>query len=150
MEQQESRIKGITHTGLVVSNMKAALAFYQGLLGFEVVTNFGTVAAPETEELTGVPDSVMNIIMLKGEEGAVLELFEYVHPQGLARPELHHYDIGFTHIALEISGIEAVYQRLKDCGVKFLTPLRNYAGLKYAYLRGPDNVFLELIEFPAQ
>jgi catechol 2,3-dioxygenase-like lactoylglutathione lyase family enzyme len=147
MEQQESRIKGITHTGLVVSNMKEALSFYQGQLGFEVVSDFGTVSAPEMEELTGVPDTEMKIIMLKEGEGTVLELFEYVHPAGLSRPELHHYDIGFTHIALEVSGIEAVYQRLKDCGIKFITPLRNYAGLKYAYLRGPDNVFLELIEF---
>jgi catechol 2,3-dioxygenase-like lactoylglutathione lyase family enzyme len=147
MEQKESRIKGIIHTGLVVSNMKEALSFYQGLLGFEIVSDLGTVSVPEFEALSGVPGTEVKIITLKEGEGTFLELFEYVHPVGLSRPELHHYDIGFTHIALEVSGIEAVYQRLKDCGIKFITPIRYYPDLKYAYLRGPDNVFLELTEF---
>ena len=128
--------------------MEQALAFYRDLLGFLVVYDFGLIVAPETTDLTGVPNSAMKTIMLKGDEGTILELFEYKNPQGRADHEPRHYDIGFTHIALEVSGLKDIYAKLEQSGmVQFLTPLRSYEGLNYAYLRGPDRVFLELLEY---
>lgn len=148
VQSSEARVKGITHTGLVVSNMERALAFYRDLLGFSVVYDFGLIDVPETSDLTGVPNSAMNTMMLKGSEGTILELFEYKNPAGQADHEPRHYDIGFTHVALEVSGLQDIYKKLEQSGmVQFLTPLRSYEGLNYAYLRGPDRVFLELLEY---
>jgi catechol 2,3-dioxygenase-like lactoylglutathione lyase family enzyme len=146
MEQQGSKVKGLIQTGLVVSSMEEGLHLFRDLLGFKMVADLGTIAGPEFQELSGVPDTVMKIILLQGEAGAQLELFEYVNPQGLARSEMNHYDIGFTHIALEVSGIEDVCQRLKDSGIEFMTPVHILPGVKYAYFRGPDRIMIELQE----
>ena len=63
-------------------------------------------------------------------------------PLGTADP---HY--GLEHFGLHTDNIEATIAELKDRGTEVLLPITQVAsGNKIAYVKGPDNVRIELVQ----
>ncbi|MFW6113872.1 MAG: VOC family protein, partial [Actinomycetota bacterium] len=86
--------------------------------------------------------------------GAAVELVEHTSTRPLEPEEpLQWGDIGYLEVGLKAYHLERLYLDLKSKGVPFLTPVRSMelssGGIeRYAYLRDPDGLLLQLVEVP--
>lgn len=139
-------IAALHHTALSVPDLDQALAFYCGVLGFELELRTRWRRAEAIDTVIGLPGSAGQIAMIRLGE-ARLELFEYQAPtpapQDPARPVHHH---GITHLCLAVVDIEAEYQRLQAAGMTFFSaPVQ--LGLGHCvYGRDPFGNVIELKE----
>jgi len=140
-------IKAIRHTGIVVTQMERALAFYRDLLGLKVVLD-REQGGEFLARLTGHPGVRMRVAMLEAMDGYKVELFEfYSHPKR-APDKVETSDIGCSHVAFSIDDVDAAFQRLSQAGIKFncvpeVSP-DGYA--KVAYCHDPDGTIIELVQ----
>ena len=132
----------ITSIQETVSNGEKLSSFYTDVLEFKRV------------EATKAQDGIVITLRL-GEETLLLYA-----PDKIGRPipaDMTSNDLGFQHLAIVVSDIDAAYQRLLDHGVTIVSsgpqtlPDSNYdaAQTRALYFRDPDGHFLELIEFPS-
>jgi len=141
-------IHGIHHTAISSSNIERSLAFYRDLLGFTEVFNFDwEVGTKQLDDITGLSDSSARVVMLKA-GNACIELFEFHSPDPKTmtakRPVCDH---GITHLCLQVSGIDAEYERLSDAGMEFHCPPQSVGdSLRATYGRDPDGNVIELLE----
>jgi catechol 2,3-dioxygenase-like lactoylglutathione lyase family enzyme len=146
----------IHHTGYTVSNLDRSLGFYRDLLGCEVVATQekqgGYLAA-----IVGYPDAHVRMAHLRAPGSMhVIELFEYLAPDGESRPSgfgLEPRNVGTSHISFIVDDLSAVYDRLLAAGVDFFSPPVDIdtginTGGKALYLRDPDGIPMELFEPP--
>jgi 4-hydroxyphenylpyruvate dioxygenase-like putative hemolysin len=104
-------------------------------------------SAGKPDDITGLSDSSARVVMLKA-GNACLELFEFATPQPkpaeTARPVCDH---GITHLCLQVSDIDAEYERLKKTGMEFHCPPQTVGdSLRATYGRDPDGNVVELLE----
>ena len=148
-------IIGAHHTSYTVEDMNRSLAFYRDLLGFEIVHERPEVTASYFRIIVGIPDCVVHAVLMKipGTDHH-LELFEYKHPRGMAQ-DLIPNNPGSSHIAYYVDDLIALYTRLKDAGVSFVTePVYldqgpNKGGWS-VYARDPDGIPIELFQMPSE
>ena len=120
-------ILNMNHTSIRVKDLEKSFHFYHEVLGLPVVRRIGPEANPR-------------IVFLQG-----LELSR-------AGPE-EESSGGFSHLGLEVSNIEAVYEELKEKGVPFDVPVREIRfedegkAVKIAFFRDPDGNRIELVEW---
>lgn len=140
-------IKGIRHTGIVVSDMSRSLPFYRDLLGMEVWADF-VDDSPYLQTLTEVPGARVRMVKLKAEDGISIELLHYLsHPQAVPQGG-RSCDVGCNHVALQVEDIEALYEKLKTAGIRFHAPpsISPDGGAKVTYCRDPEDVVVELVQ----
>ena len=53
---------------------------------------------------------------------------------------------GYNHIGFEVDDIETTYQELSKRGYVFSLPPKNIGGHSIAFLKGPDNISIELLQ----
>lgn len=140
-------IRGIHHTAISTADLERSVRFYRDLLGFEQIFASGWERGAETaDKITGLRDSSAKLVMLKA-GNACIELFEYSSPQPRAgdpnRPACDH---GITHLCLDVSDIQAEYERLQAAGMLFHCPPQNMGGVSATYGRDPDGNIVELLE----
>jgi catechol 2,3-dioxygenase-like lactoylglutathione lyase family enzyme len=142
-------ISAVNHTGLTVSSLDAALAFYRDTLGLEVVMeqekSGGYLAA-----ITGYPEAHVRMAHLATPTGGRIELFEYLEPRGRSTPR-EPCDVGITHLCLVVADIHDAFRRLVAAGAEpFSDPIRidtgANAGAWGLYVRDPDGIILELFQ----
>lgn len=139
-------IVALHHTALSVPDLDRALAFYCGVLGFELELRDRWRRAAAVDAVIGLPGSAGQLALIRL-GGARLELFEYQSPapapQDPQRPVHHH---GITHLCLAVADIEEEYRRLSAAGMTFISPpLQLGLGL-CAYGRDPFGNVIELKE----
>jgi len=142
-----STITKIHHTAVSTGDIERSLKFYRDLLGFEVLSDSGWPRGTEVADaITGLKDSSARMIMLRMGE-THLELFQYASPEPKpSDPNRPVCDHGFTHICVNVTNIDAEYERLKAGGMKFHCPPRSMGGaIKATYGRDPDGNVIELL-----
>lgn len=138
------------HTAISVRNLERSVAFYRDLLGGKIVEEIGAVSGPEWDALVGLRKMRAHGVMLDM-NGHKLELWEYKSPRGAPYPRRRRVcDVGITHFALSVKNIEEVYRQLRDKGVKFYSGPQNLGKAKAAYLRDPDGITVEILEWTDQ
>jgi len=141
-------IRGVHHTAISTANLERALSFYRDLLGFRVISEFAWPAGTEVaDRITGLKGSAARAAMLRA-GNAMIELFQYQSPPPRpgdpARPVSDH---GITHICLDVSDLDAEYERLKAAGMTFHCPPQDLGGdVRTTYGRDPDGNVIELQE----
>ena len=122
---------------ITVSDLARALDFYQGLLGFRLL---GHLDFPGDEH-------GFSIAYLDTGRGT-LELFNYAGAETLPSGCLpDDRQVGLRHLALRVTGIDAVAEQLACAGVPFtLEPTDAVGGVRIAFLTDPDGTLIELIE----
>ncbi len=141
-------IRGVHHTAISTPNLERALAFYRDLLGLRVVFDFAWPAGTDAaDRITGLKGSAARAVMLQA-GNAHIELFQYEspppHPGDPRRPVSDH---GITHICLDVTDLDAEYERLVKAGMKFHCPPQSLgADVRTTYGRDPDGNVLELQE----
>ena len=84
----------------------------------------------------------------------VLEFIQYLSPPG-RELKGNTNDVGYPHIGFEVDDIEEMYKTLAQRGVKFKSPPVSInaegnpmRGWRVAYLWGPEDMTLELMQAP--
>jgi catechol 2,3-dioxygenase-like lactoylglutathione lyase family enzyme len=149
-------IERVDSVAITVSDLDHALAFYTGVLPFELVART-EVAGEAYEHLFGVFGMRAEIAELRlGSER--IQLIDYLAPEGRSLPEdSKSNDEWFQHMAIIVRDMDAAYQRLRrhkvqhaSSGPQTLPEWNpNAAGIKAFYFKDPDGHNLEILEFPS-
>jgi len=143
-------IKGFHHAAISTPDLERCIDFYTRVIGGEVAWTFGWPAgSEEADEVTGVQNSAADAAMLRIGD-TFLEVFQFTSPAQQARTDERPVHLhGITHICLEVTDINAEYERLKTCGMNFHCAPKTQDGSAMVYGRDPDGNVVELIEFLA-
>jgi len=149
-------IERVAAIGITVADMDRALAFYTGVLPFEVVSE-AEVAGDAYEHLFGVFGLRARILRLRlGAEE--IELIDYLAPEGRPIPaDSRSNDLWFQHVALIVSDMDRAYAHLREHKVQHASSgpqtlpdwNPNAGGIKAFYFKDPDGNHLEILQFPA-
>ena len=147
-------IVGARHGGITVSDLEGSLAFYEGMVGLELLWR-RRYDEPEIKRIVGVPEaSALEVAMLRVPGSEVdVELLQYhgCEPVSGSSPPSHS---GTGHFCVFVTGIEALYDELSEKGVGFrssgpveMTTGPNTGG-KSLYSLDPDGYIFEFHERP--
>lgn len=133
-------IKRIDHIAIVVENLNSALAFFQEVLGLDLVE---TAAEPEQHVTVAyMPVGDTEVELLEPDET----------DSGVAR-FLEKQGEGMHHICFEVTDLDAALARLKAAGVELINeePVTNSRGWRLAFVHptAAHGVLIELYEGPA-
>ncbi len=119
----------LEHTAIVCRDLDAMLAFYQGLLGGELIRS-AHIAASDTR---------LGYVQLGG---SVVELLCPRQPDP-AR-------LGLEHIAFSVDDLDGAYDKMKAAGVTFSVPPKAAgSGVgRVAFFSDPDGIRVELLAQP--
>jgi catechol 2,3-dioxygenase-like lactoylglutathione lyase family enzyme len=140
---------------LTVSDLDAAVTFYEQALGFRKVAE-RTVVDREHDYLTGVFGTRVRTATLQL-GGEFIELDQYLAPAGRPIPgDSRSNDLWFQHFAIVVADMEAAYEHLMRFPVKSISSApqtipewnKPAAGIKAYKFRDPDGHPLELLWFP--
>lgn len=140
-------IRGIHHVALHTPNLARIVGFYREVLGFQPV---GEEVRWEKnaliDQVIGLENSAGRSIMLRA-GNCYLEVFEYTSPAAREGQPLRPCDHGYTHFALDVTDIEAEYERLKAAGMVFMRDRPGeFEQLKAVYGKDPDGNIIEIQE----
>jgi catechol 2,3-dioxygenase-like lactoylglutathione lyase family enzyme len=144
-------MRGLHHTGIIVSDLERSIEFYAGVLGLEMWTEPSPVFDdPSLGEALGVPGAALRMVTFRVGDG-ILELLEYSAPPSPVDAPLPQNALGSHHVAFRVEDIEATYTELTAKGVRFIAPPQAIdegvlAGWRWAYFTDPDGITLELVE----
>ena len=141
-------ITGFFHTGVTVSDMDAALAFYRDGLGLEVAFQ-GESAIEKARVIWNLNPERVKVVFLKvPSSDTFVELFEF---EGLERhsASARPCDYGAGHMCLFVDDMDALHDRMTERGYTSragaVTTIEEgpHKGAKVAYLIDPDGYHVE-------
>ena len=140
-------LKNYMHVGISVRDLEASIKFYTELLGFDLERRTQNSGA-KVSRVVGIPNASLNIAILK-KDNIYLELIDYQNED--AKKAIHYKrqdEPGLIHIAFSFNDIDPVYNKIKSLGYEFSSApmVTRESGHNIAYLKGPDNVIIELVE----
>lgn len=142
-------IRGIHHFGVNTPDIDRMRAFYEQAFGFEVVgeeIDFRDV--PEAALVTGVPGPVARNLMMRA-PNCFVELFEWHSPDDGTPPSQKANDLGYTHFMVDVSDVDAEYERLSALGMTFVHPSAvRFGNNASVYGRDPDGNIIEIGQIP--
>jgi catechol 2,3-dioxygenase-like lactoylglutathione lyase family enzyme len=144
-------ITGLAHVALCVSDVDAAVEWYQRVLGLRVLSPPYQMDGPAIErdmgELVPSPVVVKAAIVGTHDSDHVLEVIEYPAAPAGRPPAASVTDRGFTHVGLLCDDIEATRRDLEAHDVEFLTEgIASVAGVRTTWFRDPWGVVFILVE----
>lgn len=137
-------MKSFRHFGVIVKNIEDSLYFFDVFFGLKVwkrEIEYGECI----DNIIGMSKIKVEWVKLKSSEGTILELLQY-H----SHPDIEKIDvprIGAAHIAITVSNIDSIYEKLTSSGYKCNKPQLSSDGkVKALYCYGPDGITLELVD----
>ncbi len=147
------KVKSISHAGLTVSDFGRAVRWYHERFGFLLVSEdvLEPAATKELFPLYKVEGARVRMGFLRAPGGSVLELFQFepAAARGAAGNRPTWNAPGFTHAALNVSGLDSWVRRLEAEGVRFVTKPSRTGNVEWAFLEDPDGNLVELIDLKA-
>ncbi|CCA94016.1 VOC family protein [Novosphingobium sp. PP1Y] len=142
-------IRGIHHIGIHTGNLDRLRAFYEAAFGFEAVGEEVRLEDFEVATLVvGVPDAKARILMMRT-ANCLIELFEWQTPKGDKLEPAKAYDRGYTHFMVDVTDIDAEYERLSALGMTFVHPMPLHFGANASvYGHDPDGNLIEIGMIP--
>jgi catechol 2,3-dioxygenase-like lactoylglutathione lyase family enzyme len=140
-------VRTLRHTGIVVTDMERALAFYRDELGLSV-TSDQHESGEFVETILAMPGASVRTVKLAAPEGPTLvELLEFRDGSPPETPgDLRR--VGATHAALTVDDLDGLFERLRARGTPFLSdPRVSVDGrARVCFCTDPDGTPLELVE----
>ena len=145
-------IKAIGHVGICVSDMDRSLRFWRDGLGFEVVREFEFRGSSWKRVLELDELDLQTKIMRR--DHMTIEIMAFAKPGHVGSAERKPMNqLGFTHLAVWVSEIDAAVRRIEEYGGRVIEETR--MSFDHPKLRGkwvictdPDGVRIELLEYP--
>jgi glyoxylase I family protein len=142
--EERALIKGIHHIAIGVNDLDTAVDFYSSAFGFSVVQRATIDAMPKAEEAVGLHDMNANMAMLRA-PNCFIELWQYYSPK--ARNQVSEpNDLGYPHMAIQVSDIEEEHRRLTAAGMRFVGPPVDFGDSSAVYGRDPFGNVIEIYE----
>ena len=143
-------IKKTDHTSFTVSSLSQALEFWHGVLGFEILRQTDYRAGDYIEAVTGIPGAEIAVANVAA-PGHIIELIEYRAPPDRKKIEPRVCDVGSSHVAFEVDGLDNLLAEIAPLGWKSHGSPQPVAsgprkGYRVVYVRGPDGIVLEFME----
>lgn len=140
-------INGINHIAICTSNMDRMVEFYRDLIGFTEVARGGWENDERIDSIIGLKGSAAKQVMLRA-GNVYLELFQYSAPQHRPEDPLRPNDRGYTHLAIDVTGIDEEYERLTKAGIRFnrAPPELRGGKIRAIYGKDPDGNVIEMQE----
>ena len=141
-------IHSIHHPCICVRDMDKSLGLYEGLLGLEKVQDM-VFEGELIEKLLGVEKPKFRIVHLKVADD-ILELMQFIEPEGEDKAHLEPNDLGITHFCFKVLDCAAVFSTIAGAGYGFTTdePVTTPSGRTVAYFRDPDDILVEILQDP--
>lgn len=142
-------IRGIHHIGIHTADLDRLRSFYEKAFGFEVVgEEMNLKDVPEASLVVGLPNPAARVVMMKA-HNCFIELFEWSSPAGTALAPLKPNNFGYTHFMIDVSDIDAEYERLSELGMTFVHPSAvRFGNNASVYGQDPDGNIIELGQIP--
>lgn len=153
MSGEGSPNRAVNHVGLSVPDLDAALAWYQSVLGFRLLTPPTEMAAedpglgPALEAMLGPGVKRFRMAHLETGNGVGIQVFEFVEPRAEAFADGDApWRGGFTHLCVTAPDIEALAEEIERRGGRSSPVFRAIPGKPYAaaYCRDPWGNVLEI------
>lgn len=144
-------IRGIHHVAICTPDLDRLAAFYTDVIGFDEAMATSWSDRPLIDRMIGLTGSAARQVMLRA-GNAYLELFEYTSPEPTpADPDRNPANHGYTHFCLDVTDIDAEYERLSAKGMSFHSPPptrdeMSGGPIRAIYARDPDGNIVELQE----
>lgn len=145
------QILGLHHTGFMVSNLDRSLSFYLDALGAELIVEAAPPAGGYIADMLGYRGARVRLAQVKLPGCThLLELMQLEEPPGIAAP-IEPRTVGCAHLCIIVADIVDTWQRLKACGVQFVSePVQMTAGANAGgwgvYARDPDGIIVQLAQ----
>ena len=146
------KVKLMTHTGFVVSNLERSLEFYRDLLGLKVKRS-GILGGEFNSKALGYSGVRLNKANLGiGDTGHEIELVQYLNPEGGNVAPIARNAVGASHLGLVVDNLDSLRGALEAKGAKFAGPPAVDPGAEYpnvwksCYVQDPDGNWLEFVE----
>jgi lactoylglutathione lyase len=119
------------HIHLRSPNVEETAQWYERMFGAEIIRSIQSDGRPRVDLNLG---------------GVSVFLAQVPAEQAVAQPPQPPF-LGLEHIGLRVEGIDSVVAELKDKGAEFTVEPRTIRpGVRIAFLRGPQNVHIELLD----
>jgi lactoylglutathione lyase len=137
--------------GRTVADMEATRKFYHDLLGFELTGKMEFGSNHALMDLVGAPDGAAFRQMTTTVPGTSARM-EFIEFNGVPRTPFHLRipDPGCPAVALRVSDLDALLQRLKAAGVKVVSaggiPAQFSPTIRNIFVEDPDGFKIELFQ----
>ena len=135
------------HTGLVVKDISASIAFYEGL-GLSVWKH-DNENGDFLSQVVGLKNAEIETVKLKLSDESVIELLEYKsHP---TKPTISNYPSnkhGCSHIAFTVEDVEEISCKILQLGGSIVNPpvVSENGLVKVMYCHDLDGILMELVQ----
>ncbi|MGV9860765.1 methylmalonyl-CoA epimerase [Gordonia sp. NPDC003425] len=134
-------VVAVDHVGIAVPDLEAAKKWYGDNLGF--VTHH-----QETNTEQGVEEAMIGPAAVGG--GTVIQLLAPLTPESTIAKFIGRSGPGLQQLALRVTDVDAVAQRLTDAGVRVLYPQAKHgtadSRVNFVHPKDAGGVLLELVE----
>lgn len=135
------------HSSLAVRDLDAALAFYEGTLGFNVLFRADDLT-DEVARLTAHPGLTCRLAQIRREGEGTVELIEF-GTDG-ARPASGDGRIPMGHLAFAVSNLDAALAAAHAAGAESCGEVVLFPEGRCAYCREPGGSVIEFEELAAE
>jgi catechol 2,3-dioxygenase-like lactoylglutathione lyase family enzyme len=145
-------ITALQHVGIGVRDTDRTFEFYRKLMGFRIKLSDQTSYMEEMTPIIGALVELRALMAMNVGGGGAIELIEHTSTRPQEPPDPVQWgDIGYLELGLKAFNLDQLYLDLKSKGVEFLTPVQSMelsvgGRERYAYLRDPDGLLLQLVE----
>lgn len=141
-------ITGIHHTGLVVRDLEASIAFFTRGADFTVASRFDIADTPPNRSLLQVDCAGGRAALLRGTLGCV-ELFAFDAATNAAPVRSDIFAAGIRHICIQGALDDVLFDRMVHAGATaHARPSGLGTGNLYAYIRDPEGNVIEVEGVP--
>jgi catechol 2,3-dioxygenase-like lactoylglutathione lyase family enzyme len=140
-------IKRLDNVGVVVDDLKAAIAFFVAL-GLELEGE-ATVEGPSVDRLIGLEGARSDVAMMRSPEGhGRVELSKFHSPPAIGTdPNAPVNRLGMGRIMFAVDDIDAMLARLQSHGAELVGEVVQYENTyRLCYVRGPEGIIVALAE----
>jgi catechol 2,3-dioxygenase-like lactoylglutathione lyase family enzyme len=145
------RFSAVNHVGFAVSDIEQSVDWYTFLLE-EPPYLRGRWDAEYVSRVVGYPQTAFDAALWRLPGDLVLELLAYEQPPA-ARVDMETFNAGNGHLCLVVADLAAEFERLEG-RAEFRNPepvdipWGHFAGGRSCYLRDPDGISVELVQYP--
>jgi catechol 2,3-dioxygenase-like lactoylglutathione lyase family enzyme len=147
MKSEKSALLRMDNVGIIVDDLKAAVAFFVEL-GLELEGET-TVEGRSVDRLLGLDGVRSDIAMMRTPDGhSRLELSKFQKPKAInTEPNTPVNTLGIRRIMFAVTDIDDVLARLQKHGAELVGEVVQYEDIyRLCYLRGPEGIMIALAE----
>jgi glyoxylase I family protein len=149
-ETSKTPVVRTIHTGLTVGSLDDAVAFWCGVMGFELAFRKNLGPGPANENIVGVPGADIEIAVVNAPGGHQIELLEYKAPPDRQTYRPRSCDVGSAHLTFAVSDLDEMLARVEAAGwMRLGIPQTTPTGTRVIYVRGPEGHTIEFMQFAA-